>query len=93
VILSCATKNTERIWNRERVKTFPPTLHRVTLRKLVMLDAAITLEDVRMPPGNKLERLRGRRTGQYSIRINDQWRICFDWQNGNAYNVEVIDYH
>jgi toxin HigB-1 len=93
VILSCATKNTERIWNRERVNTFPPTLHRVTLRKLAMLDATVTLDDIRTPPGNKLERLRGRRDGQYSIRINNQWRICFDWQNGNAYNVEVIDYH
>ena len=63
------------------------------MRKLLILDAAEELVDLRIPPGNKLERLTGDRVGQYSIRINRQWRICFEWQNGDAYNVEITDYH
>jgi proteic killer suppression protein len=65
----------------------------VALRKLRMLDAAARLDDLRVPPGNRLERLRGDRAGQYSIRINDQWRICFRWHGGDAYEVEIVDYH
>ncbi len=65
----------------------------MALRKLRMLDAAVKLDDLRVPPGNHLERLRGDRSGQHSIRINDQWRICFRWWGGDAYDVEIVDYH
>ena len=65
----------------------------MALRKLRMLDAAMRLSDLRIPPGNRLERLRGNRAGQHSIRINDQWRICFRWREGDAYDVEIVDYH
>lgn len=82
-----------RLFDREPVKRFPPDLQRVALRKLRMLDAAASLGDLRMPPGNRLERLRGDREGQYSIRINDQWRLCFLWRSGDAYEVEIVDYH
>lgn len=68
-------------------------LQRVGLRKLRMLDAAVGLDDLRVPPGNRLERLKGDRGGQHSIRINGQWRICFRWQQGDAYDVEIVDYH
>ena len=63
------------------------------LRKLVVVDAAEALDDLRVPPGNRLEKLRGERAGQHSIRINDQWRICFRWQDGDAHEVEIVDYH
>jgi proteic killer suppression protein len=63
------------------------------LRKLVAVDAADALNDLRIPPGNRLEKLRGSRAGQYSIRVNDQWRVCFHWKDGNAYDVEIVDYH
>ena len=63
------------------------------LRKLVSLDAAEALSDLRIPPANRLEKLKGQRAGQYSIRINDQWRVCFDWKDGDAHNVEILDYH
>ena len=63
------------------------------LRKLGLVDAAEKLEDLRVPPGNRLEKLKGRRAGQHSIRVNDQWRICFEWKDGNAYEVEIVDYH
>ena len=66
---------------------------RVALRKLAMLDAADRLDDLRLPPGNRLEALRGNRSGQHSIRVNDQWRICFRWQDGDAFEVEIVDYH
>jgi len=65
----------------------------MALRKLRMLDAAARLDDLRVPPGNRLERLRGDRAGQHSIRVNDQWRICFRWHGGDAYDVEILDYH
>ena len=68
-------------------------MQRVALRKLRMLDAAVGLEDLRVPPGNRPERLRGDRAGQHSIRVNDRWRICLRWRNGNAYDVEIVDYH
>lgn len=68
-------------------------MQKVTLRKLRMLDAAEGLDDLRVPPGNRLERLRGDRSGQHSIRINDQWRICFRWHGGDAHDVEIVDYH
>lgn len=84
---------TERLWDRERVKSIDPRIHTVALRKLVMLDAATVLEDLRVPPGNRLEALKGDRVGQYSIRINQQWRICFVWTDAGPENVEIVDYH
>ena len=93
MIKSFADRYTERLFNRERVRRFPADLLHTMLRKLVALDAAETLEDLRVPPGNRLEKLKGRRSGQYSIRINDQWRVCFDWKDGDAHEVEIADYH
>ena len=86
-------KDAERLFHREPVRRLPPTLLRVALRKLVQLDAATRLDDLRVPPGNRLEALRGARAGQYSIRINDQWRVCFRWHDGDAFDVEIVDYH
>ena len=74
-------------------KGFPPDLMRAALKKLLMLDAARTVEALRLPPGNRLEGLSGDRAGQHSIRINQQWRICFVWRAGDAYDVEIVDYH
>lgn len=93
MIKSFASRDTERLFHRERVRRFPAELVRLMLRKLVVLDAAEQLEDLRAPPGNRLERLKGDRAGQHSIRINDQWRICFRWHEGNAFDVEIVDYH
>ena len=76
-----------------RPKRFPPDLLRAVRNKLVMLDAAVTLDALRVPPSNRLEALAGDRKGQYSIRINRQWRICFRWQDGDALDVEIVDYH
>ncbi|HEY67495.1 MAG TPA: type II toxin-antitoxin system RelE/ParE family toxin [Thermoflexia bacterium] len=86
-------KETERLFSRRFSRRFPPSLHRVAWRKLAMLDAAERLDDLRVPPGNRLEKLYGDREGEYSIRINDQWRICFRWSDGDAYDVEIVDYH
>jgi proteic killer suppression protein len=93
MIRSFADRVTERLFQRERVRGLPPALLRVALRKLAQLDAATALDDLRVPPGNRLEKLRGDRAGQHSIRINDQWRICFRWRDGDAFNVEIVDYH
>jgi toxin HigB-1 len=93
MIRSFADKNTERLFFRARVKRFPGKLQRAALRKLTMLDAAESLDDLRVPPGNHLEKLAGDRAGQHSIRINDQWRICFRWSDGEAHEVEITDYH
>ena len=71
----------------------PQDIQQVALRKLRMLNRAVTLQDLRIPPANRLEKLTGERAGQHSIRINDQWRICFEWREGDAYNVEIVDYH
>lgn len=71
----------------------PQDIQQVALRKLRMLNRAVTLKDLRIPPANRLEKLTGDRAGQHSIRINDQWRICFEWREGDAYNVEIADYH
>jgi proteic killer suppression protein len=84
---------TERIWHRERVKGFPGDLFKMARRRLGFLEDAVELKDLRIPPGNRLEALKGNRAGQYSIRINDQWRVCFRWENGNAFDVEITDYH
>jgi len=93
VIRGFRGKDTARLYNREPIRKLPPTILRVALRKLVQLDAATLLDDLRVPPGNRLELLTGNRTGQHSIRINDQWRICFRWERGDAYEVEIVDYH
>jgi proteic killer suppression protein len=93
VIQSFGDADTERVWRRERVRRFGSDLQRMANRKLLIIDAAETLNDLRVPPGNRLEGLRGERVGQYSIRINDQWRICFTWSAAGPANVEIIDYH
>jgi len=93
MIQSFANKETELIYNQEYSRRLPNTIQKVALRKLMMIDNAKSLEDLRIPPSNHLEALHGNREGQYSIRINDQWRICFTMNNGLFYNVEIIDYH
>ena len=93
MIRSFKSKETERVFNRERSRKLPSDIQQVALRKLRMLNRAINLQDLRVPPANRLEKLSGGRTGQYSIRVNDQWRICFEWKDGNADNVEIVDYH
>jgi proteic killer suppression protein len=93
VIRSFRGKDTEAIWQRRYVKKLSPELSRLTYNKLVLINAAESINDVRVPPGNRLEKLAGSRAGQYSIRINDQWRICFTWSAGGADNVEIVDYH
>ena len=93
VIQSFGDADTQRVWRRERVRRFGSDLQRMANRKLLIIDAAETLNDLQVPPGNRLERLRGERVGQYSIRINDQWRICFTWSAAGPANVEIIDYH
>lgn len=92
MIQSFRSKETEQLHNRDSVKRFK-SIERVALRKLRQLDAAARLGDLASPPGNRLETLRGDREGQHGIRINDQWRICFIWREGNAYEVEIMDYH
>lgn len=91
VIKSFANRNTAEIWSTGKTRGSPPTA--VTRRKLAMLDAAVELEDLRTPPGNRLEKLKRDRQGQHSIRINDQYRICFVWRGHDAYDVEITDYH
>ena len=93
MIKSFADKETERIFNREASRRFPPDIQRKARIKLEVLDAAEALQDLRIPPSNHLEKLSGDRQGQHSIRINNQWRICFVWQDGDAYRVEIVDYH
>jgi proteic killer suppression protein len=93
MIRSFADPETGRLFARTPGRRFPPELHRVMLRKLVQLDAAERLEDLRIPPGNRLEALKSDRKGQHSIRVNDQWRVCFRWDDGDAYEVEIVDYH
>ena len=85
--------DTEALFQRRRPRRLPAGLQRVALRKLVILDAADSLSDLRVPPGNRLEPLKGDRAGQHSIRINDQWRICFVWRATDAFDVEIVDYH
>ncbi|VXD18876.1 type II toxin-antitoxin system RelE/ParE family toxin [Planktothrix paucivesiculata] len=86
-------KETERLFRRQYSLTLPPSIQRIAQRKLAILDAAEKIEDLRVPPGNRLEKLKGDRQDQYSIRINEQWRICFRWDNGNILDVEIVDYH
>jgi proteic killer suppression protein len=93
VIRSFRDKDTEAIWHRRYRKKLSPELGRLTYNKLVLINAAESINDLRVPPGNRLEKLTGARAGQYSIRVNDQWRICFTWSAGGAGNVELVDYH
>ena len=93
MIRSFKCKETERIWQGQSSRRFPSGLQNRALRKLRQLDAAATVEDLRNPPGNRLEALKGDRAGRMSIRINDQWRICFRWEAGNPVDVEIVDYH
>ena len=93
MIKSFRYKETGKLFLRERSPRFSAAVHRMALRKLLLLDAAERLEDLRIPPGNRLEKLTGNRKVQHSIRINDQWRICFRWSKGDAYDVEIADYH
>ena len=93
MIRSFRDNDTEKVFRRERAPRFDVKLQRLAQRKLVILDAAENLGDLRFPPGNRLEKLSGGRKGQHSIRINDQWRICFRWRDGDAFDVEIVDYH
>ena len=93
MIRSFRDKETERIWKRQRVRQPDDGTQRIALRKLLILDAAEVLGDLRVPPGNRLEKLKGNRAGSYSIRVNQQWRICFNWSDSGAENVELVDYH
>jgi proteic killer suppression protein len=93
MIKSFRCKDTEKLFHRQFSSKFPSEIRRNAIRKLLLLDAAENLEDLRVPPGNRLEKLSGDRQGQHSIRINDQWRICFRWRQGDAYDVEITIYH
>jgi len=93
MIKSFRSRETEKIWNGVRSKRLPQSIQQIARRKLRMLNNARSLNDLRVPPANRLEALRGNRNGQRSIRINDQWRICFVWMDGDAVNVEIVDYH
>jgi proteic killer suppression protein len=93
MIRSFRSEETEQIWQGERSRKLPGDIQERALRKLRQLDAAATIDDLRNPPGNRLEALKGNRAGQMSIRINDQWRICFRWADGDATDVEIADYH
>lgn len=93
VIASFADRETEALFHRERVRRIDPRVQPAALRKLLYLDNAASLDDLRVPPGNRLEALKGDRAGQHSIRVNDQWRIVFRWKDGRAHDVAIVDYH
>ena len=93
MIQSFKDDEAEKIFNRQRSRKLPSDIQSVALRKLRMLNRAQSLQDLRVPPANRLEGLSGDRAGQYSIRINDQWRVCFEWDNSHAWQVEIVDYH
>ncbi|MBI6546477.1 MAG: type II toxin-antitoxin system RelE/ParE family toxin [Cyanobacteria bacterium NC_groundwater_1444_Ag_S-0.65um_54_12] len=93
MIRSFKDRESARVFNRESVRRLPPDILRVAHRKLRQIHVSVNLDDLRIPPGNRLEALTGDSEGRYSIRINDQWRICFDWHDGDAHEVEIIDYH
>ena len=93
MIKTFADKETEKIYSQRFSKKLPQSIQRIALRKLIMIDNAQNLEDLRIPPANHLERLEGNREGQYSIRITDQYRICFETDGNNFYDVEIVDYH
>jgi proteic killer suppression protein len=93
VIRSFADKETEKLFRRQFSRKLPQDIQRIARRKLEILDAAESLQDLRIPPSNRLEKLTGDRANQHSLRINQQWRICFEWQTGHAHQVEIVDYH
>lgn len=93
MIKSFADRDSLRVFQRLQVKRLSTDLQRAAYRKLLMIDAAGSISDLKIPPGNRLERLVGDRHGQYSIRINEQWRICFNWRASDAFDVEITDYH
>lgn len=93
MIRSFRCKESEKVFKRQTTSHLPHSIKQTAYRKLVMLDSAEKLSDLRSPPGNRLEALSGNRKGQYSIRINEQWRICFVWKSDDSYQVEIIDYH
>jgi len=93
VIQNFRCQETERIWKGKSSRRLPADIQRIALRKLTQLSAAAVLDDLRVPPGNRLEALEGSLAGRHSIRINDQWRICFVWKDGHAHEIEIVDYH
>ena len=93
MIKTLADKQTEKVWNREFSKKLPTEIQKAARRKLIMVHAASVLSDLKIPPNNQLEKLSKDRKGQHSIRINDQWRVCFRFEKGDAYEVEIVDYH
>lgn len=93
MIRSFRDRDTQHLFDRQPVRKLGAALQRVALRKLRQLDAAVTLDDLRVPPGNRLEKLSGDRAGRHCIRINDQWRVCFRWVGSDAHDVEIVDYH
>jgi proteic killer suppression protein len=93
VIKNFKSSETELIWQEEFSRKYPPHIQKAALRKLIMLHRSVNILDLSIPPANHLEKLQGDKHGVYSIRINAQWRICFRWENGNAFDVEIIDYH
>ena len=93
MIVSFRDKETEKLWQSGRSRRLPADLQLRAFKKLAILNAAVALENLKVPPGNQLEALRGNRTGQHSIRVNDRYRICFVWRDGNAFEVEIVDYH
>ncbi len=93
MIRSFGSKDAERIWHEQYAKRVDRAVQRVTLRKLELIHAAKDVDDLRVPPGNRLERLVGDRRGQHSIRVDAQWRLCFVWRDGGAEDVELVDYH
>ncbi len=93
MIKSFKDAETEKVFRRQVSLRLPIDIQQTALRKLRMLSNAVSLNDLRVPPANRLEKLGGNRSGQYSIRINDQWRVCFEWRDGGAYGVEIVDYH
>jgi proteic killer suppression protein len=93
MIASFRDQETERLWQSGRSRRLPAALQLRAFKKLAILNAAVTLDNLKVPPGNQLEALRGNRAGQYSIRVNDRFRVCFMWRDGNAFDVEIVDYH
>jgi toxin HigB-1 len=93
MIASFCDRETERLWHSGRSRRLPADLQRRAFKKLAILNAALTLDNLKVPPGNLLEALRGSRAGQHGIRVNEQYRVCFVWRDGNAFEVEIVDYH
>ena len=93
MIRSFKDKEAEKIFKRERSRRYSEEIQRIAFRKLRMINRSQTIDDLRVPPANRLEKLKGTRSGQYSIRVNDQWRICFEWHENDAFQVEIVDYH